>query len=1052
MKARKTLIILFGVFLFVLMLGVGAGVYYYTHPYALKALMEKAVSRAIGGSLSVQQLAYSMNPIRINAKGVVFEPAGVGDGFSIKIQDFMAECFLNGSFGKKTLVCRSLRVNGFECRIREGTAAPTRRSESKGPSYLGSAARILCSFFLFKDFKLQACKMEDGVLNARWGNRRIQLSRIGGHLNADHLMDIRGGMRVDSPTENATFKIPEFHIKTHSAISLSDPKIGFTLAFPDGFFESPEGQVKKIRAGAAIHYDHRKQKMIFTDLYIKSGETRLKGLPQTAKVPLGISLETEGDIDLRTRKVRAHGLSFNVNRLLEFEGSVNAGFGAQPDFRVRIGEGLVFSHELVSLLQKGIEKKPGGWSISGPINFSGIFSGHVKQNKWVFNCNMEGETKNSPASYRSETVNVNGLLTSHVALEGPVTHLRLSGRVRADEFSCRISKGKGLAGKRIFSVDRIEISSSKGEANLGARMLNFPEIRIESSLLKNIFAALRMDDGNLALTVKGKETELSRAAMALKLLPPGWSVRGTDTFHIEATGSKREGISFSSKLAYEKLAFKNLQETCAGENMSLRAHVSGRMTFPELTVKTVAVIEAHEGEVLMDRFYFDLKETPSFARFKGAYNRPLKRLILDGVTLGMKKIATAQVTGTLMQVDDGYEGEFSMEIPDTPLKGPFQRLVREPFQTEKPALAAVKLDGIFSAKMTLKGNLSHWVTKGFCTWKDGSLSYGDSVAALTGIDLLIPVWLANGNIEGPGQNLEGGLSVRSMRVPFLPEQGLSVSLQAASNCLFMPNATALAVPGGRIRIGPSKIVGLTGPSPVMATALHFENLQMEPILSGIWPRSVKGVAVCDLDPIHIEGGNLKSFGTIKANVFGGDLTLSHVGARGLFTALPVFSADASWQELNLAEITGGTSFGKIEGVLNGYAKRLEVSNGQLQRFDLLLGTVKTDGVPQKISVKAVDNIARLGGGQSPFIGLAGIFVSLFREFPYDKIGVHATLENDIFRINGTIREDGKEYLVKRGFFSGVDVINQSKDNRVGFKDMLKRMKRVTDAEAGPVIR
>jgi hypothetical protein len=49
------------------------------------------------------------------------------------------------------------------------------------------------------------------------------------------------------------------------------------------------------------------------------------------------------------------------------------------------------------------------------------------------------------------------------------------------------------------------------------------------------------------------------------------------------------------------------------------------------------------------------------------------------------------------------------------------------------------------------------------------------------------------------------------------------------------------------------------------------------------------------------------------------------------------------------------------------------------------------------------------------------------------------LENDVFKINGTIQENGKEYLVKRGFFSGVDVINQNKDNRVGLKICSKEL-------------
>jgi hypothetical protein len=130
---------------------------------------------------------------------------------------------------------------------------------------------------------------------------------------------------------------------------------------------------------------------------------------------------------------------------------------------------------------------------------------------------------------------------------------------------------------------------------------------------------------------------------------------------------------------------------------------------------------------------------------------------------------------------------------------------------------------------------------------------------------------------------------------------------------------------------------------------------------------------------------------------------------------------------------------------------LEIVFGQPQRFDLLLETVKTPGVSQKISVTAVDNIAQIGGGESPFIGMAGALSTFFKEFPYEKIGLRASLENDVFRINGTIREGGKEYLVKRGGFSGVDIVNQNPDNQISFKDMLKRIKRVTADGTQPVI-
>jgi len=195
---------------------------------------------------------------------------------------------------------------------------------------------------------------------------------------------------------------------------------------------------------------------------------------------------------------------------------------------------------------------------------------------------------------------------------------------------------------------------------------------------------------------------------------------------------------------------------------------------------------------------------------------------------------------------------------------------------------------------------------------------------------------------------------------------------------------------------------------------------------------------------------LCTHGKIRAEVFDGEVILSGLGASGMFSSTPVFKLSARWNDLRLTKMTTGTSFGQIEGILEGHIKDLEIAYGQPQRFDLLLETVKKKGVPQKISVAAVDNIARIGGGESPFMGIAGVFSSLFKKFPYKKIGVHASLENDIFRINGTIREGGKEYLVKRGGLSGVNIVNQNPDNRISLKDMIKSIKRIT-AGRGPVI-
>jgi hypothetical protein len=291
-----------------------------------------------------------------------------------------------------------------------------------------------------------------------------------------------------------------------------------------------------------------------------------------------------------------------------------------------------------------------------------------------------------------------------------------------------------------------------------------------------------------------------------------------------------------------------------------------------------------------------------------------------------------------------------------------------------------------------------------------------------------------------------------MNLPMFPEQSLALTLDAGPNSLSVKAPTTFRIPGGKVNLGPIASKDIFGSRPSINTSLTMDAVDINPLLSRILPQPVQGTVSGKLDPIRFEGGTLSAHGKIKAEVFNGKVIVSDLGASEMFSSTPVFRMSAGWRALRLAEMTAGTSFGKIEGVLKGHIKNLEIAYGQPQKFDLLLETVKTKGVPQRISVKALDNIARIGGGQSPFVGLAGSFAMFFKEFPYKKIGLRASLENDVFKVNGTIKEGGNEYLVKRGGFSGVNVVNQNPDNRISFKDMVKRVKRITAQGSGPVIK
>lgn len=100
-------------------------------------------------------------------------------------------------------------------------------------------------------------------------------------------------------------------------------------------------------------------------------------------------------------------------------------------------------------------------------------------------------------------------------------------------------------------------------------------------------------------------------------------------------------------------------------------------------------------------------------------------------------------------------------------------------------------------------------------------------------------------------------------------------------------------------------------------------------------------------------------------------------------------------------------------------------------------------MPQRISVDAIKNISIIGTGSGAVSAvLSSGLNQFFKDYPYSEIGIRCTLADDIFSLRGLIYKGGNEYLVRRAWFRGIDVINQNPDNAISFKDMAERVGRI----------
>ena len=119
-------------------------------------------------------------------------------------------------------------------------------------------------------------------------------------------------------------------------------------------------------------------------------------------------------------------------------------------------------------------------------------------------------------------------------------------------------------------------------------------------------------------------------------------------------------------------------------------------------------------------------------------------------------------------------------------------------------------------------------------------------------------------------------------------------------------------------------------------------------------------------------------------------------------------------------------------------------------FSWMLESDPTKNVSQVISVAAVENLSILGTGSGAISSVLNSGVhKFFKEYPYSRIGILCTLENDTFSVRGKIREGGQEYIVRRGWLRGIDVIIQNPDNSISFGDMEERIGRIFRAKEGP---
>ncbi len=462
------------------------------------------------------------------------------------------------------------------------------------------------------------------------------------------------------------------------------------------------------------------------------------------------------------------------------------------------------------------------------------------------------------------------------------------------------------------------------------------------------------------------------------------------------------------------------------------------------------------GEYLWGKYYKDLsKDGAGFSTDAD---------ILTNSKDGSRFKGACNLFNTGRYAYDGHFGSdgwfFHVDARDMAIK----RIVSDFFSNylgeTTPSLKGIDADGNLSADVSIASVENKLKAHGRVRLAAASLKLPAISLDVKGLEMDVPFDLAaNGDKavdpkgEGPGL---GWITISGFRKGEYALPELKIPVIASGSDITATGVISLPFYGGAVRIRDLIALDVLGSSPRLSFAGSVSGIDLPRLLDDLTGLTFPGSVKARFPMIAYQGGELKTEGGMSVDIFGGRIDVLDMYAKDLFASSRKIGGDIVFSNIDLGKITETIKIGKITGIIEGSMKDLEVEYGQPSRFVFDLDTVKTGGVSRKVSVDAIESISILGTGTG---GVGAVLKSglnkFFKEYPYSRIGIRCTLENDNFNIRGKIVEGGKEYLIRRAFLRGIDVVNRDPQNMVSFKDMQERIGRVfhkSKEGSGPTIK
>lgn len=416
---------------------------------------------------------------------------------------------------------------------------------------------------------------------------------------------------------------------------------------------------------------------------------------------------------------------------------------------------------------------------------------------------------------------------------------------------------------------------------------------------------------------------------------------------------------------------------------------------------------------------------------------------------------TAVAPGGL-RVAAGLEGE-----PDRPLAGwaelevadlsaLLDASIRPALGPSAPGLAGLRAGGAVAARVEGSLGGERPTARGWLTMTDVSLEAAGF--QVRGVDLSLPLdvtWsrpAGGGALEVGGTPRQGSLRLAGATLRGLELDAAEVALAVEGDRLTLSEPLTLPLLGGDLVLDDVALVDLLRPTRHLATSVELRGLSLAQLSRLFALPPLQGELGGAFPTVRLTPTTLRVDGTGLLTLFGGTVSVRNISGREVLGRYPRLLFDAQIAEVDLGQLTRAFDFGEVSGVMEGEVTGCELFRGVPLRLVGFLRTVPRPGVDQRISLKAVNNLAILGTGSG--LGLLDRGLRrLISSYPYAAFGVSMELDQDRFRLRGLEQRGDRELFLRGRYPLRLDVVNVAPGSTVSFRTMVERLRNLDFSQA-----